>query len=146
MIGAALEMTGVSKAFGGISALEDAHLSIQAGEAHALMGANGAGKSTLMNILGGIVAPEGGEIRIAGRVASIASPRDAASAIVFLLACGVMRNQGVDHHIARPGIEGNHVFRFCGRRNHRDIRDAANVERDPPAPGMAKQCVVEIGN
>ena len=46
MIGPALEMVGVSKAFAGVSALEDAHLSIQAGEAHALMGANGAGKST----------------------------------------------------------------------------------------------------
>ena len=85
MIGAALEMTGVSKTFAGVSALEDAHLSIEAGEAHALMGANGAGKSTLMNILGGIVAAEGGEIRIAGRVASIASPRDArANGIAFV--------------------------------------------------------------
>jgi ABC-type sugar transport system ATPase subunit len=85
MIRAALEMTGVSKAFGGVSALEDAHLSIQAGEAHALMGANGAGKSTLMNILGGIVAPEEGDIRIAGRVVSIASPRDArANGIAFV--------------------------------------------------------------
>ena len=62
MIGPALEMTGVSKTFAGVSALEDAHLSIEAGEAHALMGANGAGKSTLMNILGGIVAAESGEI------------------------------------------------------------------------------------
>jgi ABC-type sugar transport system ATPase subunit len=85
MIGAALEMIGVSKTFAGVSALEDAHLSIEAGEAHALMGANGAGKSTLMNILGGIVAAEGGEIRIAGRMASIASARDArANGIAFV--------------------------------------------------------------
>ena len=85
MIGPALEMTGVSKTFAGVSALEDADLSIEAGEAHALMGANGAGKSTLMNILGGIVAAEGGEIRIVGRVASIASPRDArANGIAFV--------------------------------------------------------------
>lgn len=81
----ALEMAGVSKAFGGVSALESASLTVRPGEAHALVGANGAGKSTLMNILGGVVSPDEGAIRIAGRDVTVASPREArANGIAFV--------------------------------------------------------------
>jgi ABC-type sugar transport system ATPase subunit len=81
----ALEMTAVSKTFAGISALERASLSVKSGEAHALVGANGAGKSTLMNILGGVVTPDEGEIRIAGRDVTVDSPREArANGIAFV--------------------------------------------------------------
>lgn len=74
-----LAMTGISKTFPGVVALDQAHLSARAGEATAVMGANGAGKSTLMNVLGGVTRPDAGSIELCGTRIDIASPRDAAS-------------------------------------------------------------------
>lgn len=62
-----LEMRHVSKAFGGVIALSDVHLSLKAGEIHALLGENGAGKSTLMNILTGVIPMDSGEICFNGK-------------------------------------------------------------------------------
>ncbi len=62
-----LEMSHVSKAFGGAQALSDIHLSIEEGEIHALLGENGAGKSTLMNILTGVLPADSGTIRFLDR-------------------------------------------------------------------------------
>jgi ABC-type sugar transport system ATPase subunit len=69
-----LEMVGISKKFPGVQALNDVNLAAYAGEALALIGANGAGKSTLMNVLGGIVRADSGEIRINGERVDIHSP------------------------------------------------------------------------
>ncbi|PRH84743.1 D-xylose ABC transporter ATP-binding protein [Labrys okinawensis] len=70
----ALEVTGISKAYGAIQALRDVSLGVRKGEIHALAGENGAGKSTLMNIIDGIVRPDAGEIRIRGEKVEIGSP------------------------------------------------------------------------
>lgn len=72
-----LEISHLRKSYGGAVALRDASLSLDAGETLALMGENGAGKSTLIKILAGAVAPDGGDIRLEGREARFASPRDA---------------------------------------------------------------------
>ena len=58
-----LEMTHITKAFGGSKALSDVHFDVEEGEVMALLGENGAGKSTLMNILTGVVAADEGKIR-----------------------------------------------------------------------------------
>lgn len=76
----ALEMRGISKAFPGVVALTGARLVARRGEAVALLGANGAGKSTMMNILGGVIAADAGEIRVNGQPITLTSPRDAARA------------------------------------------------------------------
>jgi ABC-type sugar transport system ATPase subunit len=73
-----LELRGISKSFGGVRALRGVSFDLRPGEIHALLGENGAGKSTLIRILAGIHMPDAGEILIDGRVAHIASPRDAA--------------------------------------------------------------------
>jgi ribose transport system ATP-binding protein len=72
-----LEMSGVSKHFGGIFALNEARFSARAGEIHGLMGENGAGKSTLMKTLAGAYTKDAGEIRLDGKLADIHSPRNA---------------------------------------------------------------------
>lgn len=64
---AILEMQHISKAFGGVIALSDVHLAVEAGEIHALLGENGAGKSTLMNILTGVIPADAGEILFDGK-------------------------------------------------------------------------------
>ena len=75
---AILEMTGISKAFGGSQALQDIDFSVEEGEIHALLGENGAGKSTLMNVLSGIY-PYGtyeGDIIYDGKVCHFSNIKD----------------------------------------------------------------------
>ncbi len=57
-----LSMTGISKFFPGVRALDDVQLNVRKGTVHALMGENGAGKSTLMKCLIGIYTPDSGSI------------------------------------------------------------------------------------
>jgi ribose transport system ATP-binding protein len=74
-----LKVSGISKAFPGVKALEGVELEIGRGEIVALIGENGAGKSTLMKILAGIDHPDSGVIEIDGRSVELRSPRDAAT-------------------------------------------------------------------
>jgi ribose transport system ATP-binding protein len=61
-----LELASVSKTYPGVKALDRVSLGVMRGEVVALIGENGAGKSTLMKILGGVVEPSDGTIRIDG--------------------------------------------------------------------------------
>ena len=72
-----LQMDGISKAFPGVQALDQVHLTLRKGRLTALLGENGAGKSTLMNILAGILQPDEGSIRLAGEEVRFANARDA---------------------------------------------------------------------
>jgi ribose transport system ATP-binding protein len=72
------QMSGVSKRYGGVRALESAELFVRPGRVHAILGENGAGKSTLIKIMTGVVAPDEGRMLIDGAEASFRSPADAA--------------------------------------------------------------------
>ena len=61
-----LELVDISKTYPGVVALDHVGLSVTPGEVIALIGENGAGKSTLMRVLGGVVGPSGGIIRVDG--------------------------------------------------------------------------------
>ncbi len=73
-----LQMVSIQKSFPGVQALKGVSFEAYPGEILALVGANGAGKSTLMNVLGGIVHPDAGEIHIDKKTVTIGSPLDAA--------------------------------------------------------------------
>jgi ribose transport system ATP-binding protein len=72
-----LEMQGIEKRFPGVKALDHVDLTVGTGEIVALIGENGAGKSTLMNILGGVLQPDSGTIKIDGESALIKNVSDA---------------------------------------------------------------------
>jgi ribose transport system ATP-binding protein len=63
---ALLELSGVSKHFGGARALDAVDLRIDAGEIHGLLGQNGSGKSTLLKVLSGFHDPDGGRLTVRG--------------------------------------------------------------------------------
>jgi len=72
-----LQAAGISKAFGGIKALDDVSLEIFAGRVNAIVGENGAGKSTLMKILSGVHTEYDGRIELDGQIAAFANPAEA---------------------------------------------------------------------
>ena len=75
-----VQLTGVSKFFQGVRALENVDFACRRGTIHAVLGENGAGKSTLIKIISGVMKPDAGEVRLAGRPVSFANPSEAAAA------------------------------------------------------------------
>lgn len=72
-----LSLAGISKAFFGVRVLKSVNCRVEAGRVVGLVGENGAGKSTLMNILGGNLVADEGEIRLNGLEFKPATPQDA---------------------------------------------------------------------
>src|SRR4030081_797413 len=69
-----LQAKDIVKHYGSVEALRGASFEAHAGEVVALIGDNGAGKSTLVKCLSGVELPDGGEIRLDGRVVALDSP------------------------------------------------------------------------
>lgn len=63
----AIELRGISKKFGGVTALDDVSFRLEEGKTLGLVGGNGSGKTTLLNAITKMVAPESGEIYFRGR-------------------------------------------------------------------------------
>ena len=70
-----LEVRDLSKAFGGVRAVDGVSFHVEAGELLALIGPNGAGKSTCFNLLNGQLPPDGGSVKLEGRDITGRSPR-----------------------------------------------------------------------
>lgn len=80
MTAPALELKGISKAFGPVQANKDISIAVQPGTIHGIIGENGAGKSTLMSILYGFYKADAGEIFIKGEKTAIPDSQAAIAA------------------------------------------------------------------
>ena len=116
-----LEMSGITKRFAGVTALDSVNFNCELGEIHALVGENGAGKSTLMNLLGGLLTPTEGTIRLDGKRVELPDPNtsyDHGIGFVhqesnLLTNLTVAENMFLSHEILRKGFW---TGRPCGRR------------------------------
>lgn len=80
-----VDMTGITKRYGGVTALDGVDFTVAPGEAVCLAGENGSGKSTLIKILSGVERVTAGEIRIGGQRMTGLDPRRAAAAGVMVI-------------------------------------------------------------
>ncbi|MYR62760.1 ATP-binding cassette domain-containing protein [Streptomyces sp. SID625] len=72
-----VELSGVSKHYGTVRALEGVSLQVHAGEITCVLGDNGAGKSTLIKMIAGLHRHDGGVLRVEGEETTLSSPREA---------------------------------------------------------------------
>ncbi|WP_050464327.1 ABC transporter ATP-binding protein [Herbaspirillum autotrophicum] len=97
---ALLELRGVSRHFGGVTAINDLDLDIEAGQLIGLIGPNGAGKTTLINLMTGVLRSTGGSIKLDGRDISRLPPHRIARA-------GVARTYQVVQPFPRMSVLDN---------------------------------------
>lgn len=83
----AVELHGIVKRFGSTAAVDNVALSIESGELLTLVGPSGCGKSTLLRMIAGLMQPDAGEIRLAGRLvfgpSASVPPEDRSVGLVF---------------------------------------------------------------
>ena len=75
-----LELKGITKRFGSLTANDKISLSVRKGTVHAVIGENGAGKSTLMNVISGLYRPDEGELFVHGKKMDFRNPNHASRA------------------------------------------------------------------
>lgn len=75
-----LEVSDLSKHFGGLKAVDAVSFTVARGGIHALIGPNGSGKTTTLNVLSGLYSPTGGTVRLAGQDVTRLSPHRRAAA------------------------------------------------------------------
>ncbi|WP_243232407.1 ABC transporter ATP-binding protein [Microbacterium sp. CIAB417] len=133
-----LELRGITKRFGALTANDHIDLTIEPGQIHCLLGENGAGKSTLMNVLYGLYQADEGEILLDDVVQHFAGPGDAMAAGIgmvhqhFMLipVFTVAENVMLGHEQTRFG---GRLDLAAARRMVIEISDRFGFDVDPDA-------------
>ena len=147
-----LAIEGLSKAFSGVRALDGVDFELRAGEVHALLGENGAGKSTLIKTVTGVLARDGGSVRVAGREIHPKSPADALQAGIGTVyqEVNLLPNMSVAENLfigRQPGRLGFISFGAARRRATEIMRGFGvdiDVRRSLSAFSVAVQQIVAI--
>ncbi|MGP3976459.1 sugar ABC transporter ATP-binding protein [Streptomyces sp. 8N114] len=135
-----LTMSGITKSFPGVRALDGVDLDVEEGEVHCLLGQNGAGKSTLIKVLAGAHQPDDGDITWQGRPVRLPSPVSAMRLGIATIYqeldlvehVSVAENVFLGHEIATRGIVRPREARartaqLLARLGHPEIDPAALV-------------------
>ncbi len=133
-----LELRGITKRFGALTANDSINLVVESGEIHSLLGENGAGKSTLMNVLYGLYTADEGEILLDGVVQKFSGPGDAMAAGIGMVHQHFMLIPVFT--VAENVILGNETTGAMGmldldaaRARVREISDRFGFDIDPDA-------------
>ncbi len=133
-----LELRGITKRFGSLTANDHIDLTVLPGQIHALLGENGAGKTTLMNVLYGLLQPDEGEFILDGQPTAFHSPKDAINAGIGMVHQHFMLVPvfTVAENITL-GVERTHALGLLDRRRtRRDVRELSErygLHVDPDA-------------
>ncbi|GGT09771.1 multiple monosaccharide ABC transporter ATP-binding protein [Nonomuraea spiralis] len=149
-----LRMSGITKTFPGVKALQDVNLAVRRGEIHAVCGENGAGKSTLMKVLSG-VHPHGdyeGEIAFEGRRCEFSGIRDSEHAGIVIIhqelalspQLSIAENIFLGNERARRGFIDWNRTNFEAAELMRRVGLAENPTTTVSDIGVGKQQLVEI--
>ncbi|HLT66729.1 MAG TPA: ABC transporter ATP-binding protein [Microbacterium sp.] len=133
-----LELRGITKRFGALTANDHIDLTIEPGEIHSLLGENGAGKSTLMNVLYGLYQADEGDILLDDVVQNFSGPGDAMAAGIgmvhqhFMLipVFTVAENVMLGHE---QTSFGGRLDLAAARQRVREISDRFGFDVDPDA-------------
>ena len=139
-----LQIQNISKAFGGVKAVQNVSFSLQAGELLALIGPNGAGKSTTFNMVGGQLAPDNGAVLLNGQSITGLPPRT-------IWRCGVGRTFQIAQTFASLTVAENvqmallsadrKIFSWWPRAaNHRRTEALALLEQVGMTPQTDRPC------
>jgi ABC-type sugar transport system ATPase subunit len=137
---ALLEVEGVCKSFGGVPVLEDVGFGLDAGRVVGLVGENGAGKSTLMNILGGVVAPDAGRMRLGGEEHRPRTPAEASARGVAFIhqELNLHPNLSIAENLFLSRLPRRRFTPFLDKgwleRHSRQVLDAVGLETSPWTP------------
>jgi ABC-type sugar transport system ATPase subunit len=147
-------LRGVTKRFGGVTAVEDVDFDLHPGEVHALVGENGAGKSTLMKMVHGLYAPDEGTLEVGGEAVEFSSPRDAEAAGIAMIPqeldlfpeLSVTENLFVGRHRPRTrwGTLDRDAMRAEARRRLRSLGVDLDVTTTVKGLSAANQQIVAI--
>ena len=148
-----LKLEGITKRYGGVTALANVDFACSLGTIHAVVGENGAGKSSLMKIIAGVIRPDEGRIYLDETLVHFASPADAARhgiACIFqelslLPDLSVSDNISIASPPKRFGLIDRRRQRECARDILREIgcADIHPSERVKDLP-LSRQQMVEI--
>lgn len=132
-----LELTGITKAFGAVQALDGVDVSFAPGEVHAVLGENGAGKSTLMKVLYGLLRPDAGRIRLDGRELRLRRPADAQAAGIGMVHQHFMLAEALsvaENILLGRRDSGFWMPRSMLRRRARELSLRFGLDVDPDTP------------
>ena len=126
----ALRLTGVSKTFSRVTAVQDITLEVGRNEVVGLIGENGAGKSSLLKILTGIYQPDSGTIEVLGRAVKFRRPQDSVAAGIGVVhqEQSLLTNLSVAENIAMNAVSNKDAATKYGWYRWKQLnREAATV-------------------
>lgn len=129
-----LEVTGMTKRFGGVTAVDDATVTFQHGKINALIGPNGSGKTTFFNCVTGMIRPDEGTVTFDGQDISGWAPHR-------IVRAGVGRSFQLCRIFPRMTVLDNLLVAVRSSRPSRQLRSARNADQ----LARARSILVRVG-